>query len=292
MDKGRIIAIVGIVVLITALHYLTPMSIPALHIVYRELYFVPIILAGLWGGKKGGIFTSVAVSLVYIPHMFMLAAPHPMFDPNTMLNVLISSAESRWGNLFELLFFNLAGFFVGTYADLKQGYVNTKHQPYHATTFKKNFLLYVDDSQVSLYAAKYFADIFGEASDVAVTLLWVSSGTDPDYFETSEEASDYEKTLREKGGTLLGQVKETLSNGGVADDRIRLRMTGADKKEKVSDKILAELKTGEYDTVIVGKHHLTRSQEFLFGSVSVRMVREAGANVLTVKAPADREQHA
>lgn len=165
MTKPRLMAIAAIVALITAFHYLTPMSMPTLHIVYRELYFLLIVLAGLWGGKKGGVLTSVAVSLVYIPHMFMLAVPHPMFDPNTMFNVLMSSAESRWGNFFELLFFNLAGFFVGTYANLRRGYVNTKHQPYQATTFKKNFLLYVDDSQVSLYAAKYFADIFGEASD-------------------------------------------------------------------------------------------------------------------------------
>lgn len=202
MSRKQVVAIVALVALITALHYLAPMSIPSLHIVYRELYFVPIILAGLWGGKKGGLFTSVAVSLIYIPHIFMLAAPHPTFDPNTMLNVLVSSPESRWGNLF-----------------------------------------------------------FGETSDVAVTLLWVSSGTDPDYFETSEEASDYEKALREKGGTFLGQVKETLSSGGVSEDRIRLRMTDAHKKEKVSDKIIEELETGEYGTIIIGKHPLTRSEE-------------------------------
>lgn len=80
---------------------------------------------------------------------------------------------------------------------------------------------------MSLYAAKYFANIFGEASD-------------------------YEKALREKSGTLLAQVKETLSNVGVAENRIRLRMTGASKKDKIFDKILVELKTGGYDTVIVG----------------------------------------
>ena len=50
-------------------------SVPSLHIVYRELYFIPIILAALWGGKKGGLITSIAVSLIYIPHVFFWLNP-------------------------------------------------------------------------------------------------------------------------------------------------------------------------------------------------------------------------
>ncbi len=113
MNRCRIVLISGLVVLVTALHYITPINVPALHIVYRELYFVPIILAGLWGGKKGGLSASIAVSVIYIPHVFFLAKPHPSFDPNMMLNILATSAESLWGNLFELLIFNLVGFFLG-----------------------------------------------------------------------------------------------------------------------------------------------------------------------------------
>lgn len=50
-----------------------------------------------------------------------------------------------------------------------------------------------------------------------------------------------------------------------------------------------ELTKEEYDTVIVGKHRLSRSQEFLFGSVAVSLVREAPVNVLTIKAPGEAE---
>jgi nucleotide-binding universal stress UspA family protein len=141
----------------------------------------------------------------------------------------------------------------------------------------------VDETPVSLYAAKYFTDIFGDSPDVGVTLLWVSSGTDPDYFETTEEAREHERELQEKGETLLGRVKGILSGGGVDEGRIHLRVVAAEKKGKTSDKILEELETGEYDTIIIGKHPLTRSQEFLFGSAAVRLVREAPINVLSVK---------
>lgn len=134
MIKQRLTVIVGLVILLTALHYFTSMNIPALHIVYRELYFVPIILAGLWGGKNGGIFTSVAMSSDLHPPHVLLGAPHPVFDPNTMLNVLTSSAESRWGNFSELPFYNLAGFLSGIFTDLRRGYVKKLH-PYQATTY-------------------------------------------------------------------------------------------------------------------------------------------------------------
>jgi len=36
-------------------------------------------------------------------------------------------------------------------------------------TFKKNFLLYLDHSPVSFYAAKYLADIFGNTANGKVT---------------------------------------------------------------------------------------------------------------------------
>ncbi|MCF8129672.1 MAG: GHKL domain-containing protein [Deltaproteobacteria bacterium] len=113
MDKNRIIIIAVLVALFTVLHYMTPLTVPSLHIVYRELYFVPIILAAIWGGKKGGLITGIAVSLIYIPHVFFLAEPHPSFDPNMMLMISATSAESLWGNLFQILFFNLVGFFLG-----------------------------------------------------------------------------------------------------------------------------------------------------------------------------------
>lgn len=113
LSRWHIVVVGMLVATVTAFHYLTPLNMPSLHVVYRELYFVPIILAALWGGRKGGLSTSVVVSLIYIPHVFFLAKPHPAFDRNMMLNILATSAESLWGNVFELLFYNLVGYFLG-----------------------------------------------------------------------------------------------------------------------------------------------------------------------------------
>ena len=66
-------------VLITVLHYSTIHGHLALHILYRELYFVPILLASFWFGLKFGLATALIVSLVYAPHVFVYDDPHSKF---------------------------------------------------------------------------------------------------------------------------------------------------------------------------------------------------------------------
>lgn len=289
MQKRRWGLIILLVTGVTVLHYGTSPQAAPLHLLYRELYLLPIVLAGLWGGKRRGLVVSLGVTALYLPHVFLLSRPQPaayhhMMGP--MMQALTASVESTWGNIFEIALFNLAGALTGAYADLKRGYGAVRQRPFVATRFHKRFLLYVEDSPVSLYAAHYFADVFGDVPELGVTLLWVSSGADPDYFETLQEAEDYEKALNARGKTLLEEVKGILVQGGIEEARIGLRVVGAGKKVKLSDKIIEVVEKGDYDTIVLGKHRLSKSQEFLFGSVAVRLVREGWTNVLAVRAPA------
>lgn len=290
MSAKRFIVIIGLILCITALHYMTPLSLGYLHILFRELYFIPIILTGLWGGKRWGLTASICITVLYIPHALMLARPRPIYDWQMMMNVLRTTAESMWGNVFELLLYNLAGFLSGAYAELKTGYVRSVGRSYQPKEFGRGFLLYVEDSPVSLYAAKYFADVFGSAPDVNVTLLWVSTGIDPDFFATQKESSEVEMAVGQKGQALLTQVKQILMDGGIPEERIALKTEREDKKSKISDKILQEVDEGKYGTIVVGSHNLSRQQEFLFGSTAVNLVRSSPANVLTVKSPGVQKQ--
>ncbi len=54
---------------ISLLHYLTPLHLPYLHDIFQRLYYLPIILAGLWFGLRGGLACSLAVSVAYAPHI-------------------------------------------------------------------------------------------------------------------------------------------------------------------------------------------------------------------------------
>lgn len=57
------------VLLISALHFLTPVESLILHQIYQRLYYIPIILAALLYGWRGGLGAALAASLSYVPHI-------------------------------------------------------------------------------------------------------------------------------------------------------------------------------------------------------------------------------
>jgi len=64
------IALLGFSILgISLLHYLTPLHLHYLHDIFQRFYYIPIILAALWFGFRGGLTCSLAVSIVYAPHI-------------------------------------------------------------------------------------------------------------------------------------------------------------------------------------------------------------------------------
>lgn len=68
--KIKITLIVILVVGISLLHYLTDQSRYHYHVFYGELYFLPIVLAGLWFGLAGGLATSLGVTACYLPFVY------------------------------------------------------------------------------------------------------------------------------------------------------------------------------------------------------------------------------
>ncbi len=98
---AKIALITALVVVITLLHYGTIHGHLGLHILHRELYFVPILLASFWFGLRVGLTTAVAVSLIYAPHVFVYDDPH-----GTLLTV---------GS--QILVFNLVAIVLGWLTD-------------------------------------------------------------------------------------------------------------------------------------------------------------------------------
>jgi signal transduction histidine kinase len=64
------IALLGLSILgISLLHYLTPLHLHYLHDIFQRFYYLPIILAALWFGFRGGLTCSLVVSIAYAPHI-------------------------------------------------------------------------------------------------------------------------------------------------------------------------------------------------------------------------------
>lgn len=67
----KILFIVILVGAIGSLHYSTQHSQIYHHIVYRELYFLPLILGGFWFGLRGGLITSFSIVASYMPFVIL-----------------------------------------------------------------------------------------------------------------------------------------------------------------------------------------------------------------------------
>lgn len=96
--KGRDLAIIaGLMAVITLLHFYTDVRATAIHILYRRLYYIPIIYAAFRFGLRGGVATSIAASLLFSPHI-----------------VLGMGTESiSVDNWFEIILFNVVGIVAG-----------------------------------------------------------------------------------------------------------------------------------------------------------------------------------
>ena len=85
----RISVIVGMLAAISAMHYLTAVQHQPAHDIYRRLYYVPIVLGGLWFTLRGGIATALATSLIFLPHVVFQWGHHPVSQPEQYLEILL-----------------------------------------------------------------------------------------------------------------------------------------------------------------------------------------------------------
>jgi signal transduction histidine kinase len=108
----RFAVLVLLILGITALHYLTGIQKAQFHDIYRRLYYIPIVLGGLWFTLRGGLGTAIAVSILFAPHVVFQWGHHPTAEPEQYL---------------EILLYNVIGFLTGFLAE-RERIQKTHHQ--------------------------------------------------------------------------------------------------------------------------------------------------------------------
>jgi signal transduction histidine kinase len=84
------IAIISIAILsISLLHYLTPLHLHYLHDIFQRFYYIPIILAALWFGFRGGLSAALAVSILYTPHILFQWGGHVSMEMEKYLEIVL-----------------------------------------------------------------------------------------------------------------------------------------------------------------------------------------------------------
>lgn len=101
-----IVATVALALVISILHYLTfeqPTVLwTFLHKELTKLYFLPVLLAAFWGGRRSALLLSLIVSVFYLPH----AIRSWSFEQSVLLE-----------NLSEILLLWIVGVVAGTLSD-------------------------------------------------------------------------------------------------------------------------------------------------------------------------------
>jgi signal transduction histidine kinase len=109
------VTIAAVIILITILHFLTPVDQILWHEIYQRLYYIPIIAAALLYGLRGGLAASIFTTIVYSPHIY-LHWQHGHFDYSI-------------NQYAEIVIFNVVGGAMGALGDrLKQARIRAEHE--------------------------------------------------------------------------------------------------------------------------------------------------------------------
>ena len=81
MSHGRVIAVALGVIAISVMHFSSPTTgsaAHAWHVIFRKLYYVPVIAGALWFGLRGALATGAACGVLYAMHMWISWPPDPI----------------------------------------------------------------------------------------------------------------------------------------------------------------------------------------------------------------------
>jgi len=136
-------------------------------------------------------------------------------------------------------------------------------------------LIAIDLSENSLKAVDYVAKMMACHSVVDITLLHVIKEPSPDVMpDEQQRRSHVEKTRAETLG-LMEEAAKRLTAHDIPEKNIHLKIQVCSKPVAVAELILHERQTEGYGTIVVGRRGMSKKEEFLFGSVSNKIVREA-----------------
>lgn len=89
----------------TLLHYLTSAHLIPYHSLYRSLYYLPLAVAAVRYGRRGGVLTAIVASVLYIPHILLSWSAMP---------------SDAFNDLLETGIFLFFGGLVGSLADAER----------------------------------------------------------------------------------------------------------------------------------------------------------------------------
>ena len=138
----------------------------------------------------------------------------------------------------------------------------------------RNILIAVDESENAQRAVTYVGKLLGGIKGFKVTVLHVIREPEDDFFQKETDKNQWHDEYRQQVGQMLDTYRNILIDAGFNPEHVSTRSTIL-YCHSMAECILAERDSAEYSTIVVGRKGLTHKEEFLFGSISGKIVRTA-----------------
>lgn len=139
----------------------------------------------------------------------------------------------------------------------------------------KSILISVDASENAARAVAYAATMLGGQDGVEVTLLYVERMPGRDLFHSEEAWKGQCSLEQERALDFLKAARATLLAAGIPEASVRESSILCSAEPSVAKTIMEVQQQGGFGTLVVGRRGLTKGEEFLFGSVSSKLVHNA-----------------
>ena len=125
---------------------------------------------------------------------------------------------------------------------------------------RKKILIAMDGSENATMGAAYAADMLSNRKDVFITLLHIQS----------DESNKDQQGINE----MMDIAQSLLIKAGIPEEAISVHTSR--KEVGIARDILREIAEGGYGTVVIGRRGISKAQQFLFGSVSNKILQNTG----------------
>lgn len=148
-------------------------------------------------------------------------------------------------------------------------------------------LLAIDGSENSRRAIDYVADVIKGCNRFEVKLLYIERLPNRDFFADEEAWKKECVKQRKEIHSFLSEGKQLLSERGVPEEMIKTdyvescqshladELTYCSRGTSIALDILHVLQTEGFGTVVVGRRGVSKAEEFMFGSVTNKIIHSA-----------------
>lgn len=140
--------------------------------------------------------------------------------------------------------------------------------------FNRKVLIGVDDSENSRRAVGYVGQMLAAVKGCEIKLLHIIPEPEEDFFPDLREQNRWLSRYQKKMTALLKEYRQELIDHGIPAGDIAIKI-----KQRfcpsMAECILQERQKSGCDTIVVGRQGISRNEEFLFGSVSSKIVTHA-----------------